>query len=417
MERTDKSANGANGPKDESVTDESTRAKDLPSLDAGDRNLARITDATLRILTAVNEPPFIFRHADCIARIEQSDDGSLMMRTLDDDSLRHILARIIDWYARKRKKTVAELPPKHVARDILAMPEPPFPVLTRVVRAPIFASDGTLATKPGYNPATRTYYDPGPDFDVRVPQKPEPEDVKFAREVIDDLLKDFPFVSDSERAHAVALFLQPFARELIDGPTPLYLLEKPAPGTGAGLLSDILTSAFLGRAAAVMSEGKDEDEWRKRITSKLVQDNTVILIDNIRRRLESSALSAALTCGSWEDRVLGRTAIVRVPVKATWIATGNNPALSNEMARRTVRVRLDSKVDRPWLREGFRHPNLRDYVGKERAKLVWSALVLIQDGLPTDAQTAAKYLAPSKRGRKSSAASSVRQGSKGSWTI
>ena len=60
-----------------------------------------------------------------------------------------------------------------------------------------------------------------------------------------------------------------------------------------------------------MTEGRDEEEWRKRIMAKLVSDNTVILIDNVRRRLESSALSAALTAFPvFEDRRLGKTETV-----------------------------------------------------------------------------------------------------------
>ncbi|HEY2922903.1 MAG TPA: ATPase, partial [Candidatus Binatia bacterium] len=103
------------------------------------------------------------------------------------------------------------------------------------------------------------------------------------------------------------------------------------------------------------------------------------LIDNVRRRLESSALSSALTSEIWNDRIMGKTEIAQIVVRAIWVATGNNPVLSNEIARRTVRIRLDSKVDRPWLRNGFRIPNLREYVSRERTKFVWSALLLIQD--------------------------------------
>jgi len=84
--------------------------------------------------------------------------------------------------------------------------------------------------------------------------------------------------------------------------------------------------------------------------------------------------------------------MVRVPVRMTWIATGNNPALSNEMVRRTIRIRLDSKIDRPWLRDGFRHPNLREYVAKEREKLVFAALVLIQDWIAKGKPEGAKRL-------------------------
>jgi putative DNA primase/helicase len=352
----------------------------LPELDAGDNDLAQITEATLAVLTAANNPPFIFRHADQISRIRMADDGTLTMRVMDDDSLRHVLARVADWYMQKKKRTFAAIPPRHVVRDILAHPEPPFPVITRIIRAPIFAADGTITVKPGYSPATRTYYAPAEDFDVApVPQRPTAEDIEFARDTIADVLRDFPFVGESEHTHAVGLMILPFARELIDGPTPLHLIEKPAPGTGAGLLADVVVYPFLGTGAPVMAEGRDDDEWRKRITAKLKDANSIVLIDNVRKRIESSALSAAITCTIWEDRMLGQTAILRLPVKAVWLATGNNVALSNEIARRAVRIRLDAKMDRAWLRDGFKYPNLREYVLSERAKLIWCVLVLIQD--------------------------------------
>jgi len=41
-----------------------------------------------------------------------------------------------------------------------------------------------------------------------------------------------------------------------------------------------------------------------------------------------------------------------------WVATGNNPASSGEVARRTVRIRLDARQDRPYLRGGSRHADL-----------------------------------------------------------
>ena len=70
--------------------------------------------------------------------------------------------------------------------------------------------------------------------------------------------------------------------------------------------------------------------------------------------------------------------MVRVPVRCTWIATGNNPSLSGEMVRRSVRIRLDAKTDRPWLRDPgqFRHADLRAWVRQHRSELVWAALVL-----------------------------------------
>src|SRR5262249_52208889 len=106
---------------------------------------------------------------------------------------------------------------------------------------------------------------------------------------------------------------------------------------------------------------------------------SVLFLDNIKRRLESAALASAITSyPNWEDRILGVSEIARVPVRCVWIMTGNNPGLSSEITRRTVRIRLDARVDRPWLREGFRHADIRGWAVSNRSRLVWAALTLVQ---------------------------------------
>ncbi len=203
---------------------------------------------------------------------------------------------------------------------------------------------------------------------------------------------DFPFVGDAEKAHAVAAAVGPFVRDMIDGPTPLHSFEAPTPGTGKTLLVDLLTHPALGRPIAAMTEGRDEDEWRKRIFAKLRTAPSTLLLDNIKRRLESGALASAVTAYPlWEDRILGVSEIARVPVRCIWIVTGNNPLLSSEMTRRTVRIRLDARVDRPWLREGFRHADIRSWGIANRSRLVWAALTLVRawiaEGQPQGCRT------------------------------
>jgi hypothetical protein len=129
-----------------------------------------------------------------------------------------------------------------------------------------------------------------------------------------------------------------------------------------------------------MTEARDEDEWRKRITAKLRDGPSIILIDNVSRRLDSAALSAAITSTVWTDRILGHSENVRIPIRCAWVATGNNPVVSSEIARRVVRIRLDAKLDRPWQRDSmkFRHPDLKGWVTKNRSELAWSVLILVQ---------------------------------------
>jgi hypothetical protein len=52
--------------------------------------------------------------------------------------------------------------------------------------------------------------------------------------------------------------------------------------------------------------------------------------------------------------------------------------MSTEIARRCVRIRLDPRIDRPWLRDGFRHPDLLGWVKENRGELVWAVLTLIK---------------------------------------
>ena len=78
-----------------------------------------------------------------------------------------------------------------------------------------------------------------------------------------------------------------------------------------------------------------------------------------------------------------------------WIATGNNPEFSNEMARRLVRIRLDAHVERPWQRAEFRHPDLNTWVRANRSRLVAACLTLCQAwiaaGRPRGGKTIGSY--------------------------
>ena len=348
-------------------------------LSADDGDLARLVRLTWEVIHASNEPPWLFRSGGLPTWTVRDDDGLATAKQLTEDRLRHTLAQLADW--RRHTKTDAYVPahpPAAVVKSILATPDPSLPVLAGITTTPVFGRGGELLTKPGYHAGVRLLYDPPPGFVLPpVPAKPTPAEIGAARQLlVNDLLGDFPFTGDAERAHALSLLLTGFVRAMIDGSTPLHLIEKPTPGTGATLMVDAVAMIVTGGGVSVMVEGRDDEEWRKRITAKLRQVPSLVLIDNLRRQLDSSALSAALTAPFWEDRVLGISEMVRLPIRCLWVATGNNPEFSNEMARRLVRIRLDARHDQPWRRSGFRHPSLMAWVKENRGRLVAACLTL-----------------------------------------
>jgi hypothetical protein len=212
-----------------------------------------------------------------------------------------------------------------------------------------------------------------------VPDRPDATDLKRAKQLIgQEWLADFPFVDDASRANAIAVPITAIARDLIDGPTPLFAIDAPAPGTGKGLLAAGIGIIVSGATPAVMTESRSEEELRKRITALLCTGRSIVLFDNVRHPVESGVLSALLTATTWSDRILGKTQTVELANRTVWLTTGNNVQLNNEIARRTAWIRFDARVDRPWERTSFRHGHLTAWLQRHRHELVWAFLVLAQ---------------------------------------
>ncbi len=162
----------------------------------------------------------------------------------------------------------------------------------------------------------------------------------------------------------------------------MYDLNDVEPHRGGELIPD---GAFAKVAMAIRPGGVDgQGDFDKGILKASNAPGSDVL-----------SLAAALTAPYWEDRILGKSETTRFPIRCVWIATGNNPQFSNELARRLVRIRLDAHVDQPWRRDGFRHPNLLAWVRANRARLVAACLTLgrawIAAGMPRHHHTLGSF--------------------------
>jgi hypothetical protein len=269
--------------------------------------------------------------------------------------------------------------PMAIAQVVLSSGLPQLPPLRRLVHSPILSPSGRIVDQPGYDAETATWRVPGVQMPA-VPMTPTTAEVAAARALLNEWVVDFPFVGDPDRANLLALALLPYVRDVIDGPTPLHVIEKPTPGTGATCLLKVIAFLASGTDPYMMVEGRDDDEWRKRITSTLLLTPAFVVLDNLRRRLDSAALSSVLTSTRWEDRRLGASENIRLDVTCAWVATGNNPAVSSEIARRIVSIRMDAKVEKPWERpdSAFLHPDLLGWTVDNRGRLLAAVFTLLQ---------------------------------------
>ncbi len=350
------------------------------------RHLHEIAADAWDVLTAQNEPPMYFRHAGSIAEVDDDEFGSSIVH-LSLARLRGRVDRMAEWVRLTKEGPKPARPPKDVVEDMEALPRR-LPPLRGITGTPTFSADAALVVEPGYQESTQLYYAPVGEPVPAVPPVPDSTDLKRAKQIIgQEWLADFPFMDEASRAHAIAAPLTAIVRELIDGPTPLLAIDAPAAGTGKGLLAGGIGLIVSGLSPAVMTEERDDEELRKRITAILSAGRPIAVFDNVRRRLVSGVLAALLTATIWSDRLLGKNETVDLPNRTMWLVTGNNLQLNDEIARRTVWIRIDARVDRPWQRTSFRHPDLMGWLGRHRHELVWALLVLTQNwiarGRPT----------------------------------
>ncbi|MBP1609535.1 MAG: hypothetical protein H6Q04_1770, partial [Acidobacteria bacterium] len=141
----------------EQQSEQERTARELPIVDAADSDLDRATRAAWNALRQANTPAYMFRHG-VPSRIEPDETGAPILRELTLDRIRFELARCASYQVKKDAGYKPAHPPIAVCKNILATLNPPLPVLTRIVEAPVFAPDGSLQLKPGYHPASLTYY-------------------------------------------------------------------------------------------------------------------------------------------------------------------------------------------------------------------------------------------------------------------
>jgi hypothetical protein len=352
-----------------------------------------VTDA-VAALDATNEPPTLFMRGSEVVRVPL--DGA-HAELLSVAALRVLLDHAADFVSVRvtqdgRETEMPERPPRDVCESILAIPpRDAFPRLASIRSVPMLLPDGRLLATDGYDRDSglllRLHGLNGVRDDMPL------QEAKAW--LLHELLGDFPFADEASQAHSVALLLEPFVRPMIQGPTPLYLIDAPIRGTGKGLLADVACLIATGRRADVMTlvQGNAE-EHDKRITALLLAGAQWVLIDNATS-LVSAPLAAVLTTTRWRGRRLGKSEMVHVPNDATWVATGNNVELSDEIARRTIPIRLDPGVERPEERKHFKHPELSRWVETHRASLVSASLSLIRAwidaGCPDGTATLGSY--------------------------
>ena len=340
-------------------------------------DLPRIVDESIRVLRSV-----VYQHDGELTELVSDpekpplckvDNGAPRLRPLSLARLKVLLLEVADY--RKvsmvdgERQYVPTTPNNDIVSGILrAASYPGIPPVMAIAHCPILRSDGTIASVSGYDKLTGVLLDLDGDY-PDVPSVPE------AIELIDDILQDFAYVSPAHKSAFYAALITMVCRPAFAGPAPLFLFDANQSRAGKGLQTDCLTAICEGRRASRCDPPDDNAEMSKIITSLALSGAPYFLIDNCTEKLGGSAIEGAITTGRWSGRILCENRRVDVALPITWLATSNNGRLSSDMVGRTVHCRLEVG-EHPELRTDFKHPDLYDYVLKNRRKLAMAAIAI-----------------------------------------
>jgi hypothetical protein len=363
-------------------------AKGLPRIVIDDIQLDDLTAQALDALMRVNDPPVMYVRGGYPSRIIRDEKNLCVIQPFERTRMRCRLGQSAVWLSlRKKGDDIVEVdtnPPLYLAENVLALGDWPFPPLLGIAQAPILRPDGRIRTMPGYDPETMLVYAPADGLTVpEIPESPTREQIDRAREMILDVIADFPFDGEASRANALSLLFSILMRPAINGSFPMLLVDAPVQGTGKTLLVMALASIAVEAVpvqTAPAGRKDKEEEWRKRISTILLESHQVVLVDNLpeNESFDSVSLAAALTSPEWIDRRLGKNESIAVPSRCVWTATGNNLRVTGDMPRRCYTVRLDANDEKPWERKGFRHGDIVEYVKAHRGELLCAAYTLIR---------------------------------------
>lgn len=283
-------------------------------------------------------------------------------------------ANWIKWDARTKRYAATDPTPKVAATVLARDGEWRFRKLSGVITTPTLRPDGTILSRPGYDPATQLLLLDPPAM-PEIPNKPTKKQAETALRFLDRLLDEFPFVEPASRSVALSALITPVVRGAVSV-TPMHATTAPVPGSGKSYIIDLASAINSGERAPVLTAGRNEEETEKRLVAALLSGQTIISIDNVNGTLGGDALCQIIERPVVAVRPLGQSTFTKIESRASCFATGNNIQLIGDMTRRVLLCSLDPDVERPELRTFRASPF--DLVLADRGKYVAAALVVVR---------------------------------------
>jgi len=250
------------------------------------------------------------------------------------------------------------------------------PYLSGLTRQPYLRPDGSLMAAAGYDTATGMFgVFNGRDF--AIPDRPSRADAEVAFALLGDLLREFSFAAEVDRAAALTAMLTATVRPSLRV-APMFHVRAHMVGSGKSYLCELITAFATPQRGTPTTFPADDEECRKLLLAELLRSPAVVEFDNLTGDLVAhKSLCTALTSEFMSGRILGVSKTATVGTRALFLSSGNNVGPVQDMTRRCLTIRLSPQCEVPAART-FTRPDLVRDVLRERGRYVSAALTIIR---------------------------------------
>ena len=240
-------------------------------------------------------------------------------------------------------------PPELIGRTVLSRKGRGFAPVIGISTAPLLRADGALVDQPGYHARSRLYLALDKNLKLALKANPTQEDAVEALALLEDLLIEFPFVTDIDRSVALSMLMTTLLRASLDLAL-FHLIRSHMAGTGKSYLVDLASVIATGRWAPVIDMNRDKDEISKRLEGVLLNGQPIISLDNLEGQIGGPALCLFTERPLIDVRILGKSDLPEIESRAMCLGTGNNVTPTKDIVRRVLVADLDAAQERPELR-------------------------------------------------------------------
>jgi hypothetical protein len=276
-------------------------------------------------------------------------------------------------------KDIAEaLLASEAARDHL-------PMLMGLVNAPVCwrGEAGPVVLRKGYHAESGLLVMGGEVEDVLLPD---------AKRILAELFQGFDFVSDGDRARAYAMLLTPAlcAGGWITRERPAFTVEADHSQSGKGYLTKIIFGAYRETPYEVSMRKDGVGSFDESFSAALLAGRMFIRFDNLRGRLDSQMVEAAMTAaGPVMARVPRMPEMPVDPKHFTLFLTSNGLETTPDFANRSCIVRIRKRWNATF--KAYTEGDILDHVQAHQGAVLGAVFAVIrawaEAGCPRTSET------------------------------